>query len=180
MAISEIIRTERLNVVPFSRHHLTEKYVGWLNDKLIMRFSERRHRTFSLESCREYFFSFKDTPHYFWAIEEIQSNLGHIGNLNAYIDVNNSVADLGILIGEIKARNQSYGLEAWIGVCDYLFGKATRKITAGALAVNKPMIRLMERSGMIEDGVRRRHYLWEGHEVDVIHMALFNDKWDLT
>ena len=39
------------------------------------------------------------------------------------------------------------------------------------------MLKIMQRAGMKEDGVRRRHYLVEGREVDVVHMAFFKEDW---
>jgi RimJ/RimL family protein N-acetyltransferase len=88
----------------------------------------------------------------------------------------NGLADLGILIGAPQARGQGYGQEAWTGVCDFLFQEVgLRKITAGVLALNRPMLMLARQVGMVEDGVRRRHYLCDGMEVDVIHLALFRE-----
>ena len=124
MAISPDIRTKRLLIEPFNERHLTKQYVGWLNDSMLMRFSEQRHKTHTLESCCAYWQSFAGTPNYFWAIEEVQAGLGHIGNINAYADKNNLLADVGILIGEKQALNKRYGSEAWVGVSDFLFQKA--------------------------------------------------------
>ena len=174
MAFSREIRTERLLITPFGEGHLTDRYMGWLNDKELMCYSEQRHRQHTLDSCREYLRSFNDTPHYFWAIEEQRHGWGHIGNINAYVDRNNMGADIGILIGEPKAQKKGYGLEAWKRVCRFLLTDyGMRKISAGTMTANLPMIHLMERAGMIPDGIRKRHYLLEGHEVDIVHMALF-------
>jgi len=179
MARSPDIRTSRLLITPFCERHLTPRYVGWLNDSEVMRYSEQRHRKHDLESCRSYQESFEGTPNYFWAIEEMENGLGHIGNINAYVSEKNLLADIGILIGAKEAQNKRYGREAWTGVCNYLFKHLhLRKVTAGTLSVNVPMQKLMDRVGMINDGVRKRHYLFEGQEVDVVHMALFKEQWD--
>ena len=139
MAISLDIKTNRLLITPFREEHITDRYLNWLNDPELMRYSEQRHKTHTFESCRAYLQSFKKTPNYFWAIEEVINGLGHIGNINAYVDRGNLLADIGILIGEKKVQNRGYGLEAWIGVCNFLFQKGTvRKITAGILSVNIP------------------------------------------
>jgi RimJ/RimL family protein N-acetyltransferase len=178
MAQSPAIRTERLLITPFAERHLSVTYVSWLNDRALMRYSEQRHRAHTIESCREYWRSFADTPHYFWALEETANGLGHIGNMNAYVNQHNSLADLGILIGSPQARGQGYGPEAWSAVCHFLFeALGLRKITAGVLAVNRPMLRLAETVGMVEDGIRRRQYVCDGVEVDVIHLALFRETW---
>lgn len=176
MAHSPDIRTNRLVMTPFCERHLTARYVAWLNDRELMRYSEQRHKSHTLASCRAYWRSFADTPNYFWAIEEMANDLGHIGNINAYVNQINGLADLGILIGLPQARGQGYGQEAWAGVCSFLLQEVgLRKITAGILALNRPMLKLARKVGMVEDGVRRRHYLCDGIEVDIIHLALFRE-----
>lgn len=179
MAKSSEIRTKRLLITPFSKSHLHQKYVEWLNDPELMRYSEQRHKKHDLESCRDYWQSFEGTPNYFWAIEETEIGFGHIGNINAYVNEKNLLADVGILIGAREAQNKHYGIEAWIGVCQFLFYDARiRKITAGAMSKNIPMLRIMSKVGMIDDGVRKRQYLFENQEVDIVHMALFREQWE--
>lgn len=174
MAESPVIETPRLRIIPFSEKYLTPRYVGWLNDSEGMRYSEQRHKSHTLESCRQYWQSFADTPHYFWAVTAVDPNIGHIGNINAYVDEKNSLADIGIVIGEKAAWRKGYGLEAWQAVCRYLLDDVgIRKVTAGAMVLNKGMLRIMEKSGMVADGRRIRQYIFDTEEVDVIHTALF-------
>jgi ribosomal-protein-alanine N-acetyltransferase len=174
MADLHIITTPRLEIVPFSEKYLTPRYVGWLNDPEVVRFSEQRHRKHTLESCRQYASSFIESPHYFWAITVIDQEFDHIGNINAYVDYNNLIADVGILIGEKRAWKQGYGLEAWSAVCDHLLNIiGMRKVHAGTMADNAQMLSLMHRAGMHEDGRRHKHYFFQGSEVDIIYAALF-------
>jgi [ribosomal protein S5]-alanine N-acetyltransferase len=176
MAQAPTLDTPRLRIVPFSGEHLTPRYASWLNDPEVVHYSEQRHRLHTPETCHQYFESFAGTPHFFWAVLVKDSPLGHIGNLNAHVDRANRLADVGILIGERRAWRRGYGLEAWRAVCGYLLGEAgLRKVTAGAMAANTAMLRIMENSGMIEDGRRIRHYLLDGREVDIVHAALFAD-----
>lgn len=174
MAEGPILETPRLRITPFSELYLTPRYVGWLNDPEVVRFSEQRHRVHTLESCRSYWLSFSGTPHYFWAIVVTDGTPGHIGNINAYVDPENQLADVGILIGEKRSWNRGYGLEAWLAVCGYLLDTGgMRKVTAGAMAVNKGMLRIMEKSQMVADGRRIRQCVVNGEGVDVIYAALF-------
>jgi ribosomal-protein-alanine N-acetyltransferase len=176
MAESPVIKTARLRLVPFSEEYLTQRYVSWLNDPEVVRYSEQRYRIHTLESCRAYWQSFEGTPNYFWAIVARDPELGHIGNMNAYVDTTHWVADVGILIGEKKAWGHHYGSEVWRAVCDYLLHQAgMRKVTAGTLAVNTAMLGVMWRTGMVEDGRRVRQCLFEGSEVDVVYAALFRE-----
>jgi len=177
MAEPPLIETSRLLIVPFSEKYLTPRYVGWLNDPQVVRYSEQRHKKHTLELCRQYWQSFIDSPHFFWAITAIDSSVGHIGNINAHIDKMNSVADVGILIGERTAWRKGYGLEAWVAVCNYLLRDAgIRKVTSGTIAANKGMLRIMEKAGMVADGRRIRQYMVDGSEVDIIHTALFGNR----
>ncbi|MFC1964858.1 GNAT family N-acetyltransferase [Chloroflexota bacterium] len=178
MTKSTDIQTKRLLITPFSERHLTPRYVGWLNNPEVVRFSEQRHRSHTLGSCREYWKSFDGTLNYFWAIEEIKSGLGHIGNINAYVDMNNQLADIGILIGEKDAWQKGYGFEAFLAVSHYLLNAIKlRKITAGTMATNTAMLKIMRRLGMMEETRRPKHFLWEGIQVDLVQMALCNSSW---
>ncbi len=179
MAESDLIETPRLLITPFKEEHLTQRYVNWLNDPDVVKYSEQLYKYHTLESCRTYWESYKNTPHYFWAIISRDAIQGHIGNLNAYVDTNNRVADMGILIGDKRIWGNGYGTEAWIAVGDYLLNHlGLRKISAGTLEVNLGMINIMRHSGMTEDGRRRRHYLFEGQEVDLIFAAVFIESWE--
>ena len=127
-----MIQTKRLRLYPFAERHLTAQYVAWLNDSDLMHFSEQRYRSHTIESCRSYWLSFAGSANFFWAIEEVEAGLGHIGNLNAYIDVQNGLADSGVLIGEKRGQGRGYALEAWLAVCNFLFQeRKIRKISLG-------------------------------------------------
>jgi len=174
MAESAILTTERIELQPFNDSFLGEGYVGWLNDKQTVRYSEQRHRTHTLETCRAYAQGFKNSPNYFWAIVANHPPIGHIGNITAMIDVPNGVAELAILIGDSKARGQGYGLEAWQRACRFLLEDAgIRKVVAGTMAINEPMLKIMRTSGMVEEGRRRRQFLVDGKPVDAVLVALF-------
>ena len=86
------------------------------------------------------------------------------------------MADVSILIGEPAARRRGLALEAWQAACDYLLRTAGfRKVSGGTIAPNEPMIRVMRRAGMAEDGRRMGQYLWNGTPVDILHFAFFRD-----
>ena len=169
----EKIITERLVLEPFSETYLTDDYVLWLNDPDIVKYSENRHRHHTLESCRAYFESFIDSPNCFWAITIADSGR-HIGNINAYVNLPNSIADLGIMIGDKSSQGKGYASEAWCAVIDFMFRKrGIRKITAGTMSENTAMLKIMRNSGMSDDGIRKNHYLLDGREVDIVYMAVF-------
>ncbi len=172
----EIIKTKRLLLEPFSKKHLTQVYVDWLNDLEVVCFSEQRHHKHTLESCRKYIDSYSGTPNCIWAICVLGDELFHIGNISAQVNTDNNIADVSILIGEKEIWGRGYGTEAFVAVCNYLTkNSGIRKVTAGTLATNTGMLKVMQKAGMVDDGRRRKHYIWEGQKVDMIHMAIFNE-----
>ncbi len=176
MAKFSPLTTERCTLEDFTERHLTQRYLSWLQDFEVIQFSEQRHKQHDIESCRTYMHSFTGTPNYFVAIVAQDSELGHIGNINAYIDENNGVADVGILLGEKRIWGQGYGAEAWEAMCRFLLlTRKLRKVTAGTSSTNVGMRGIMRRTGMIEDGVRKRQLLMNGDEIDVVYAALFRE-----
>lgn len=169
-----VIETDRLRIEPFCEAHLSARYIAWLNDPDVVRFSEQRHRSHTMESCRAFMRSFEGSPNQFWAIVAHVPQLGHIGNISATIDVPNATADIAIMIGEPSARGLGLGTEAFGAVAAYLFReRAMRKVTAGTMADNKPMLKVMETLNMISDGRRSAQLLLDGEPVDVVYAALF-------
>ena len=178
MAESHALITPRLTVLPFSERHLTERYLGWLQDAEVVRYSQHRFSEHTLDTCRAYWRSFIGSPNYFWAVETRGDDPAHIGNLNAYVNESHGLADVGVMIGERAAWGEGYGSEAWIAVCDFLLREqGIRKVTAGTLSVNDSMLAVMSKVGMIEDGRRLRHQLCGGKEVDIVNRALFREDW---
>jgi RimJ/RimL family protein N-acetyltransferase len=170
------IETARLRLEPFAARHLTRRYVAWLNDPEVVRFSEQRHRRHTIESAAEYVRSFDGSASRLWAIEVPGRGEPHIGNISAAVDAANGVADVGVLIGERSAWGQGYGSEAWTAVCRFLLQQAgVRKVTGGTVSLNLGMLAIMRRAGMQPDGVRARHLVVDGREADVVHMALFRN-----
>lgn len=169
-----VLETPRLRLEPFEERHLSERYVGWLADPEVVRYSENRFRTHTLQSCREYMESFRGSHHFFFAIVAKDPELGHFGNINAYVDERHGVADVGIMVGERRAWGKGYGREAWEALLRYLLAdRGLRKVTGGCIADNIAMVRIMRSSGMTEDGRRVRQNVYDGKEVDIVHFSAF-------
>ena len=81
-----MLLTERLQIVPFEERHLTERHVAWLNDPVVTRYSEQRHRSHSLMSCATYLKLFGGSANRFLAIETRAPSKTHIGNITVAID----------------------------------------------------------------------------------------------
>lgn len=165
-----VLETERLVLEPFADSHLTERYVSWLNDPEIVRFSEQRHRTHTLESCRDFISTFAGTPNGLWAIREKAHGRRHIGNISTEIDRGAGSGDIRILIGERAAWGTGLGAEAWLRVMAHLFDDlGLGLVTAGTLAGNTGMLRIMEKTGMTETHRRPGPTPIDGRLMDMIY-----------
>jgi [ribosomal protein S5]-alanine N-acetyltransferase len=174
----ECIKTKRLTLEPFSERHLENGIVDWLNDPEVVRYSDNRHRKHTLETSRAYLESFADSPNYYWAILLQGLPKTMIGSVTAYLDLNNSVADVGILVGDKRYWRGAYGSEAFAAVVEWLFSRrGMRKVTAGTMAVNTGMLGIMRKIGMREDGRKARYYLLDGNEIDMVCGTVFAEDW---
>lgn len=163
-----------LIVSRFRDELLTERYVSWLNDPEVVRYSEQRHRVHSLKSCSDYIEGMKAGGNLLLAIETTHGRRLHIGNMSVVFDAPNRGADLSIIIGEKSFWGRGYASMAWSSVMNSLFyDVCIRRVTAGTMEVNSPMLRLFQRSSMTIDFIRPRHFIWEGQEVAFVGASRF-------
>ena len=176
MALFPILKTERLSIESFDNRRLTERYISWLNDPVVVRFSEQRHKKHTRESCLAFIQSLQDTPHFFCSIMTQEPHPTHIGNVTVMVDSANAVADVALLIGEREAWGKNYGTEVFRSVIDELLhNQKMRKVTAGTMSANVGMIMVMLKSGMNIEAIKPKHVLLEGKPVDLVYASVFAD-----
>lgn len=171
--MSEAVHLEGARVMldSFTDADIGDVYIGWLNDPEVVRFSNQRFRTHSIESCRAYLASFEGTANLFLAIRRREDGV-HIGTMTVYRSIPHGTADVGIMVGE--RGGGGYGQDAWDTLLRWLLDRGDiRKVTAGTLACNTGMVRLMERSGMTLEGTRRAQELVEGVPQDIVLYGKF-------
>ena len=155
--------------------HLTSEYVRWLNDPEVVKFSNQRFREHTLESSKNYLDLFIGSDNFFLSIAEINS--GRVcGSITAYRDLNHGTADMGLMVGDRSVWGRGYGLEAWKLLMQYLFSSGgVRKVTGGTLASNIGMLKIMERSGMELEAVKKKQEIIDGVPMDIHYYAKFRD-----
>ena len=164
---------ERVVLETFGERDITDAYIGWLNDPEVVRFSNQRFKVHTRESCRAYLASFAGTSNLFLLVRK-RSDGAAIGTMTVYHSPPHGIADIGIMIGERSVWGEGYGQDAWNTLLDWLLTQhGVRKVTAGALAGNRGMVRLMERSDMSLEGVRRAQEIVDGKPDDIVLYARF-------
>jgi len=99
-----------------------------------------------------------------------------IGTMTAYVSPPHGTADMGIMIGDEATQGCGYGFDAWRTLMTWLLDmQGLRKVTAGTLACNLQMLKLIRGSGMQPDGIRRQQEIIEGLPQDLVYFARFRD-----
>lgn len=166
---------DKVRLRPFSTVDISEAYIGWLNTPSVVRFSNQRFLKHDKASCMRYLSSFEGTENLFLSVRCISDDR-LIGTVTAYVSPYHGTVDVGIMIGDQSVWGKGYGQDAWDTVTAWLLTrKDIRKLTAGTLACNYGMIKLMERSGMSLEAVRRAQEIVEGSPEDILYYSKFSD-----
>ena len=169
------IRGSKVLLRSFCLEDITDRYVGWLNDPRVVRFSNQRFLAHDRASCLQYLYSFAGTDNLFLSVRRLDTSQT-IGTMTAYISSHHGTVDVGILIGDTSVWGGGYGQDAWNALTNWLLAQdSIRKLTGGTLACNKAMARIMERSGMQLEAVRKAQEMVEGAPQDILYFARFCD-----
>lgn len=154
----------------FTQDYISNKYVGWLNDPEVTRFSEQRHFHHTRLSCELYLQDIERNGKYLVAIHVGgRSREYHIGNIGIKVDSRNSTADLSIMVGCKLYWRTGVGSRAWCLAISTLFDHfGFRMITAGTMTTNEPMLSLIRRSGMVVDAILPNRFVWEDRLVGLV------------
>lgn len=158
----------------FQEKDITPRYISWLNNPEVVRFSNQRFITHTESSCQSFYYSMASSPSSFLAIEHAE--YGHVGTLTVHFNDHHGTADMGILVGEPSIWGKGVGITAWmLAMTTALKIPRMRKVTAGTLACNTGMLSIMRKSGMVMDGIRVNQELVEGRPYDMHYYACFSD-----
>lgn len=169
--MSYVLCTARLDIGPAPEDDSDiRNIVGWLNDPATMRYSEQRHRRHTIASQRHYIDSLGEDDNYLTIYHQRRL----IGTMTVFIDIHNNIADVGILIGDKASWGNGFGFEAWKAVCDKTFKDwGVRKMEAGCVEDNLPMMGICARYGMSLEGRRYGHFLYQGLPADLVYWGKF-------
>jgi ribosomal-protein-alanine N-acetyltransferase len=159
---------------PFHESDITSEYISWLNDPDVVKYSNQRFIKHTKLSCRNYLKSFTNTSNRFISVRRLNDDSA-LGTMSAYVLMQHSTADIGILIGRKTEWGAGVGQEAWDLFVNWLleFG-GIRKVTAGTLSKNEAMIRIMKRSGMAREATLPKQEYFDGKYEDLLIFSKYN------
>ena len=99
MAEAPVLADERVRLAPFLPEHVGQAYVGWLNDADVVRYTEARFVSHTLETARAYVAdNLASDSAYLWRI--LGAEDVHVGNLRlGNIDRQHRRATIALIIG---------------------------------------------------------------------------------
>lgn len=164
----------------FLPEHVSERYIGWLNDPEVMGQTESRNGGHTIESGIAYVAaSVADANCRLWRIMHDQA--GHVGNMRiSDIIPFHRRADTAVIIGEKSLWGQGIAGRAIGLAAGYAFAELKLlKLTAGMLATNTGSIRAFESAGYSIEAHRPLHYRYGDIWVDGVFMGrLSEDAYD--
>lgn len=173
MKVKSISSDTGVSLAPLGPEHVTDTYVGWLNDPAVIRFTEIRSGE-TLESVRTYVAATNKAPNTgIWRI--LVDGDSHVGNIRlSNIRWVHRRAEVAMLIGSRAHWGRGIGATAIGLLSAHAFEKLTlHKLTAGILEPNVRSRRAFEKAGFNCEAVLRRHALTDGAYCDVLLMTRF-------
>jgi len=169
------IETEKSILRPLAESDLTDRYLGWLNNPEINRFSSRRNRKFSRADMASYVEEANASPDKLLLGIFTRDENEHVGNvLFDFNDRANGIATIANLIGETSHWGGGYVVDADKHLIHLGFGHlGVRKFVLGNLASNRASTFKSTSLGAQLEGRLRQHELLDDVYVDVLRFGLF-------
>jgi ribosomal-protein-alanine N-acetyltransferase len=157
----------------FEKSDITSEYISWLNDPKVVRYSNQRFICHTEESCLRYIDSFANSPNLLICVQRKNDSMV-VGTMTAYVSPHHETVDIGVMIGQRSVWGEGLGQDAWNTLLKWFIEqRRIRKVTAGAMSCNEPMIKLMKRSGMSLEAVRSKQELLDGAPHDILYYCKF-------
>jgi [ribosomal protein S5]-alanine N-acetyltransferase len=153
---------------------VSDRYIDWMNDYEVVRYTESRFYKHTRESIEQYVRSIEaDLSTLAWGVF-VGSK--HIGNIKiGPVNWSHVYADVGLIIGMKELWGHGYGTQSLQLVRDWAFDTAgLHKLTAGFCDGNSASMRVFEKSGFAIEARQSSHYYFEGGYRDRIIMANIN------
>lgn len=167
-----------VRLVPFGAEHLNSSdYLKWLRDYDVVKTINRPEylKPISFKEVKNYVESvWRSESDIFLAIT-LKADGKFIGTARvSQINRTTQTADLGILIGDREQWGRGVATDTLSVLAHYMFEHSRmRRLTAGLIEPNVAMKRVFEKLGFNQEGVFRKHDLYEGEFVDHIYLGCF-------
>ena len=166
------------SLIPFKLEHISDSYIGWLNDPEVNRFLEVRfvHQTrATVEAFVRSFYS--GAEKYLWGIYPKDGDMVGTATVQS-VKRTHGTCELGVMIGEKSFWGEGASTEAMELVAGFVFDTlGMRRLTGGSYSLNHGMNFTFNRLGWRREGTLREAFLFEGKFIDGYRWAILADDW---
>ena len=171
------LKTERLLIRPF-RFEDVEDVFGYASDPEWVSYDSEVPQPFTKLDAERYLAQLLLTSWDSRPAFAIVLDSEVIGEINLIIDKKNKTAELGFGISSVH-WGKGIAPEASRAVIGWGFEQyGLAKVAAGCDLRNRRSWRVMEKVGMVREGVHRSQYLERGERIDSVSYGLLREEWD--
>lgn len=166
---------DRIQMFLLTPEHVSEAYVGWLNDPKINRYLESRFAVQDRATVEAFVASMLASENnLFLGIADRELDR-HVGNIKlGPIDRRHNLGEIGIMIGDRQAWGLGIGTRAISLLAEIAAAElGLRKLTAGCYGSNGASRKAFEKAGFHVEAVRPRQFLLEGAPEDLLLLGRF-------
>lgn len=159
---------------PVCRKDLDGAWADWLNNPDVTRYMLQGAFPTTAEANRAFYDSITTSTTDLVLAIIWRDTREHVGNIGLHrIDPIHRTAELGILIGERRARGRGIGTEAVRLICRHGFNRLNlARIWLGVMADHHGAINCYKRAGFRLEGILRQDIARDGKRVDKLIMGL--------
>ena len=167
---------ERLYLRIIMQSDKSEKYLSWLNDDEVQRFTRRRGKKFVMRDVEEFLASAVSSDDFHFGIF-LNAADRHIGNISLnLIDEKNMSAEISIMIGDRSVWGSGYAKDAIRLLTSFAF-EELRLHRLWAESPNEAFNRLMRTLGWTKEGMRREAFQVDGTYTDLTCWSLLTNEY---
>ncbi len=155
-------------------------YAQWVNDQETTRFMAVGRFPVTVQELRTYIRAYALNKNGLLLGIFLNKDKKHIGNISLNdIQWKDRHGEIGILIGDKRARGKGYGTEAIRLIVEHAFGCLNlHKLCCGMIRDNNASRRAFQRIGFKEEGILRQHFFVNGKYLDCFRMGLLRDEYE--
>jgi ribosomal-protein-alanine N-acetyltransferase len=164
---------------PLARADLNERYLSWLNDPDVTRYTETGTFPSTAEDLDNYYRSVTGSRNEVILAVQDKKSGQHVGNVKlGPIRWVHRCATFGILIGEKVHWGKGVGLEATRLMVEYGFYQLNlHRIDLGVFAEHQAAVRCYEKAGFKVEGRMREDLFRSGEYKDRLWMGLLREEY---
>lgn len=173
MIIDKALILDKIELKPLREVDVSDKYVSWLNNPDIVKYTEARFLTHTLQGTKNFVqrCNLSDSILLLGIFYEGK----HIGNIKSDINIPHKTAGIGLIIGEKLLHGIGIGGTVINVMCSYLFStREIYKINAGAYVSNTASIKAFQKVGFKVEYTKYKHVKNVfGEREDIIMMVRY-------